>query len=189
MGAGRYIAFDVETPNHANDRMSAMGVAVVENMQMTETYDFLVDPEVPFEPLNVALTGITPQMVAGQPTFPALWEKLRPLFESGLLVAHNAQFDMSVLAKCLRAYGLFWKEQMPYACTCQMSRRLLPGLPNHRLDTLCASLGIGLDHHRAGSDSEACGRILLHHLETGAAVTPFLRTYDLVKARTVKAGR
>ena len=70
-----------------------------------------------------------------------------------------------------------------------MSRRLLPGLPNHRLDTLCASLGIGLDHHRAGSDSEACGRILLHHLETGAAVTPFLRTYDLMKARTVKAGR
>nr|WP_276855936.1 3'-5' exonuclease [Intestinimonas timonensis] len=185
----RYIAFDVETPNHANDRMSAIGVAVVEGERVTETYDLLVDPEVPFEPFNVALTGITPQMVAGQPTFPEAWERLRPIFESGLLVAHNAQFDMSVLAKCLRDYGIFWREQVPYACTCQMSRRLLPGLPNHRLNTLCDHLGIELDHHRAGSDSEACGRILLHHLEAGAAVTPFLRTYDLMKARTVKAGR
>ena len=80
MGYQRYIAFDVETPNHANDRMSAIGVAVVERGMVVETYDALVDPEVPFEPFNVALTGITPQMVAGQPAFPALWEELRPLF-------------------------------------------------------------------------------------------------------------
>ena len=189
MGYQRYIAFDVETPNHANDRMSAIGVAVVEGGRVTETYDLLVDPESTFEPFNVALTGITPQMVAGQPTFPEAWERLRPLFESGLLVAHNAQFDMSVLAKCLRAYGLFWREQVPYACTCQMSRRLLPGLPNHRLNTLCDHLGIELDHHRAGSDSTACGRILLRHLNAGADLAPFLRTYDLTAIRTVKAGR
>ena len=189
MGYQRYIAFDVETPNYANDRMSAIGVAVVEGGRVTETYDLLVDPEVPFESFNVALTGITPQMVAGQPTFLEAWERLRPIFESGLLVAHNAQFDMSVLAKCLRAYGLFWREQAPYACTCQMSRRLLPGLPNHRLNTLCDHLGIELDHHRAGSDSAACGRILLRHLNAGADLAPFLRTYDLTAIRTVKAGR
>lgn len=186
MGAHRYIAFDVETPNHANDRMSAIGIAVVEGGRVTETHDFLVDPEVPFEPFNVALTGITPALVAGQPTFPELWSVLRPVFESGLLVAHNAQFDMSVLGKCLRDYGIFWKEQIFYACTCQMSRRLLPQLPNHRLDTLCAHLDIGLDHHRAGSDSEACGRILLRHLEAGAEVGSYLRTYDLTRLRTLK---
>lgn len=189
MGYQRYIAFDVETPNHANDRMSAIGVAVVEDGGVAETYDLLIDPQVPFDPFNVALTGITPALVAGKPTFPEVWEVLRPVFESGLLVAHNAQFDMSVLAKCLCAYGLFWRERVDYACTCQMSRRLLPQLPNHRLDTLCRSLGLSLDHHRAGSDSEACGRILLHHLAAGASVTPFLRTYDLMGARTVRAGR
>lgn len=189
MGYQRYIAFDVETPNHYNDRMSAIGVAVVERGMVVEVMDALVDPEVPFEPFNVALTGITPRMVAGQPAFPALWEELRPIFESGVLVAHNAQFDLSVLAKCLRAYGIVWKERVPYACTCQMSRRLLPGLPNHRLNTLCDSLGIELDHHRAGSDSAACGRILLRHLNAGADLAPFLRTYDLTAIRTVKAGR
>ena len=189
MRSERYIAFDVETPNHYNDRMSAIGVAVVEGGRVTETYDLLVDPEVPFEPFNVALTGITPRMVTGQPAFPALWEELRPIFESGVLVAHNAQFDLSVLAKCLRDYGIFWKERVPYACTCQISRRLLPGLPDHRLNTLCDHLGIELDHHRAGSDSAACGRILLRHLNAGADLAPFLRTYDLTAIRTVKAGR
>ena len=75
------------------------------------------------------------------------------------------------------------------ANTEQESRRLLPELPDHRLNTLCGSLGIELDHHRAGSDSAACGRILLHHLNAGADLAPFLRAYDLLKVRTVKAGR
>ena len=73
MGYQRYIAFDVETPNHANDRMSAIGVAVVEDGGVAETYDLLIDPQVPFDPFNVALTGITPVLVAGKPTFPEVW--------------------------------------------------------------------------------------------------------------------
>ena len=186
---GRYVAFDVETPNSLNDRMSAIGVTMMEDGEITGSYYTMVDPEERFDPFNIALTGITPEMVAGKPTFPKLWRKLRPLMESGLLVAHNAPFDMSVLAKCLRSYGIDWRPRVNYACTCQMSRRLLPELPDHRLNTLCGSLGIELDHHRAGSDSAACGRILLRHLNAGADLAPFLRTYDLLKARTVKAGR
>ena len=183
---GRYIAFDVETPNSANDRMSAIGVTVVERGEVVEQYDYLVNPETRFASFNVALTGITPEMVANKPTFPQLWRELEPLFSSGLLVAHNAPFDMSVLAKCLRDYGIRWRPSVPYACTCQMSRRLLPQLPNHRLNTLCDFLGLELDHHRAGSDSLACGEILLHHLRSGANMTPFIRTYDLIQIRTVQ---
>ena len=40
---GRYIAFDVETPNYANDRMSAIGVTVVENGEIVENYDKLIN--------------------------------------------------------------------------------------------------------------------------------------------------
>ncbi len=61
----RYIAFDVETPNCRNDRISAIGVTVV-------------DPECSFDPFNVSLTGITPEMVADKPTFPELWQELGP---------------------------------------------------------------------------------------------------------------
>ena len=181
----RYIAFDVETPSHANDRMSAIGIAVVEGGRIVEEHEALVDPEVPFDLFNIRLTGIGPDQVAGAPTFPALWREIRPLMDSGVLVAHNAPFDMSVLAKCLRGYGICWRPTVRYACTCQMSRRLLPRLPDHRLDTLCRYLDVPLDHHRAGSDSRACGELLLHYLRSGADPAPFLRTYDLFHARTL----
>ena len=184
----RYIAFDVETPNSANDRMSAIGVTVMEDGKITGSYYTIVDPEERFDPFNMALTGITPEMAAGKPSFPELWKELRPIMESGLLVAHNAPFDMSVLAKCLRDYGIFWKPQVNYACTCQMSRSLLPQLPDHKLDTLCRYLGIDLDHHHAGSDSSACGEVLLHCLLRGSAMERFLRTYDLVNVRTLRKG-
>ena len=186
---GRYIAFDVETPNSANDRISAIGVTVVERGAVVEQHDYLVNPETRFASFNVALTGITPEMVADKPAFPQLWQELEPIFDSGLLIAHNAPFDMSVLAKCLRDYGIRWRPNVPYACTCQMSRRLLPQLPNHKLNTLCDFLGLELDHHRAGSDSLACGEILLHHLHSGADLTPFIRTYDLIAIRTIQPAR
>ena len=186
---GRYIAFDVETPNYANDRISAIGVTVVEGGAVAEQYDYLGNPETRFAPFHIALTGITPEMVADKPSFPQLWQELEPVLSSGLLVAHNAPFDLSVLAKCLRDYGIVWRPSVPYACTCQISRRLLPQLPNHKLNTLCDFLGLDLDHHRAGSDSRACGEILLHHLHKGADLKPFIRTYDLLHIRTSTLSR
>lgn len=183
---GRYIAFDVETPNYANDRMSAIGITVVEAGEIAGEYYTLVNPEEPFAPFNMALTGITPRMVADKPTFPELWREIGPVMDSGLLVAHNAPFDMSVLAKCLRDYGIRWRPTVAYACTCQMSRRLLPQLPDHKLNTVSDYLGLELDHHHAGSDSLACGEILLHHLRSGAGVGPFVRTYDMERLCTVK---
>ena len=181
----RIVAFDVETPNCANDRISAIGVTVVEDGAIRAEYDTLVDPQARFDRFNMALTGITPDLVAGKPTFPELWRRLGPLMDGGLLVAHNAPFDLSVLAKCLRDYHITWRPTVPYLCTCQMSRRLLPQLPNHKLDTLCRYLDLELDHHHAGSDSRACGEILLHCLAAGDSVEPFLRTYDLTAIRTL----
>lgn len=186
---GRYIVFDVETPNCANDCMSAIGVTVVEHGEITGEYETLVNPEARFDRFNVELTGITPEMVADKPTFLQLWRDLEPVMDSGLLIAHNAPFDMGVLGKCLRRYGIAWRPQVAYACTCQMSRRLLPDLPNHRLNTLCDYLNLRLDHHRAGSDSRACAEILLHLLRSGASMTPFLRTYDLTRLCTAKYRR
>ena len=65
--AQRYIAFDVETPNFANDRMSAIGVSVVEGGAIVQEFYTLVDPEARFDRFNMALTGITPEDVAGGP--------------------------------------------------------------------------------------------------------------------------
>lgn len=175
----RYIIFDVETPNAHNDRMSAIGIAVVENGAIAGEFYSLVNPEAGFDAFNMRLTGITPELVRDQPAFPALWEQIRPFMDGGLLVAHYAPFDMGVLAKCLRGYQIAWKPEIAYACTCAMGRAAYPGLRNHRLNTLCGHVGIELNHHHAGSDSRAAAELLLNYINRGMNVTAYTRRYCL----------
>lgn len=182
----RYICFDVETPNRRNDRMSAIGVCVVENGAVTKEFYSLVDPEEPFEEFNIALTHITPELVENAPTFKDLWAGLAPTFDSGLLVAHNAQFDMSVLSKCLKDYGISFGGMTSYICTCRMSKRLMPDLENHRLDTICRALKIPLQHHNALSDARGCAEILIHCLSQTEEVSRFIRPYDLALSKTLR---
>ena len=174
----RYIAIDVETPNRYNNRMSAIGINVVENGKITESFFSYVNPETHFEYFNTRLTGIDKETVASAPTFPELWERIEPIMSSGILVAHNAVFDMGVLKKCLYDYKIDWKPTVKYCCTVQMGRRLLPGM-QHKLNDLCEYYGICLDHHKADSDSHACAEILIHYLEGGANERDFIRTYRL----------
>ena len=176
---GRYVAFDVETPNSRNDRMSAIGVTVIEDGEIAEEFYSLVNPETRFDPFNIELTGITPAAVETEPTFPEVWAKLEPMFSGGVLVAHNATFDLGVLAKCLRAYDIPWQTRVKYACTVRMSRQMHPETENHRLNTMCDCLGIELDHHHAGSDSRACAQILLRYLDMGADPARYLKHYDM----------
>ena len=181
----KYIAFDVETPNSENNRMSALGVAVVEEGVVVEEFSTIINPESYFSPFNIALTSITPEMAERAPSFDKLWPQLEPVFSSGVLVAHNAPFDMSVLAKCLRAYCIEWQDRATYVCTCQMGRRCYPELQNHRLNTLCTYRNIPLNHHQAGSDSKACAMLLADYLERGMEIKKFFREYDLLHFRTV----
>ena len=178
MNVPRYVAFDVETPNRYNNRMSAIGICVVEDRRITERYFSLVDPEQPFDWFNTQLTGIDSDAVASAPTFPALWREIEPLMSSGVLVAHNAAFDIGVLRKCLCGYGLDWLPSVRGLCTVTMGRRILPGV-SHKLNDLCERYGICLDHHRADSDSQACAEILLRYLDAGADAADFIRTYDM----------
>ena len=180
----RYTVFDVETPNYANDRMSAIGIVVVEDDRIVTTFTSLVNPEARFDPFNIALTGITPEMTADAPTFGQLWPEIRPLMDNAVLVAHNAQFDMAVLSKCLRAYGIFWKKTASYICTCKMSRGCLPHLENHKLNTICDYYGWALDHHKADSDAQACAQIL-QRLAKLTDRQAYLRQYDLLTGKTL----
>ncbi len=172
----RYIAFDVETPNRLNHRMSALGVTVIEGGRITEEYYSLVEPETDFDPFNTRLTGIDEYAVRGAPTFPALWPSVEPVMRSGILVAHNAPFDLRVLRCCLREYDIEWKPSADYLCTVQLGRRLLPDV-SHTLDALCGYYGVSLNHHHAGSDSRACAEILLKYMESGADLKRYVRSY------------
>ncbi|HRU95964.1 MAG TPA: 3'-5' exonuclease [Ruminococcus sp.] len=173
------MVFDVETPNRANNRMSAIGITIIENGIIADSFFSLVDPEVYFDRFNTQLTGISADTVQGAPNFAQLWEQIKSVMESGILVAHNAVFDMSVLKKCLHDYGIEWKNTAKYICTVQAGKKLLPGM-SHSLNVMCDHYGISLDHHKADSDSRACAEILLRYMESGADVNSFIRTYHLI---------
>ena len=175
----RFVCFDVETPNARNDRMSAIGITVVEDGVITEEFFSYVNPEEPFDSFNTELTGISADTVAAAPTFGQLWPRIRPLLSGGILAAHNAPFDLGVLKKCLNDYGILWKAQVPYVCTVRIGRKVLPGI-SHRLNEMCSYYRIGLDHHKADSDSRACAEILIRYLRSGVNV------YDCKKAWWMK---
>ena len=176
----RFVVFDVETPNRLCNRMSAIGITVIENGAVIDEFYSLVNPETYFDYFNVRLTGISEESVSNAPAFPEVWAQIEPIMSSGLLVAHNAVFDMGVLRKCLSDYGIEWKPYTRYLCTVQMGRRVLPGI-SHKLNVLCDYYGISLNHHHAGSDSRACAEILLCYLENGTDIRQHIRTYSLNK--------
>lgn len=176
----RFTVFDVETPNKMSNRMSAIGITIIENGIVTDEYYSLVNPETYFDYFNVQLTGINERTVRDAPTFPEVWKQIEPLMSSGLLVAHNAAFDMGVLKKCLRDYEIEWSPYVRYICTVQMGRRILPDM-SHKLNVLCNHYGIYLNHHKADSDSRACAEILLRYIEGGADIREFIRTCSFRK--------
>ena len=173
----RFIVFDVETPNYQNNRMSAIGITIIENGEIVVDYYSLVDPETHFDYFNIQLTGISEETVKDSPTFPQVWQEIEPYMSSGMIVAHNAVFDLSVLKKCLRDYDIQWKPYVRYVCTVQTGRRLLPGI-SHKLNDMSDYYGIALDHHKASSDSRACAEILLRYLAAGADIRQHIRTYS-----------
>lgn len=174
----RYVVFDVETPNRYNNRMSAIGISVIEDGQIVQEYYSLVDPEQPFDYFNSVLTGINEETVFDAPAFPEVWGQIEPIMSSGILVAHNASFDIGVLRRCLDSYEIEWKPYVKGICTVIMGRSLLPGI-SHKLNDLCDYYGICLSHHQADSDSHACAEILLRYIENGADPAKYIRTYKM----------
>ena len=181
----RYIAFDVETPNHENSRMSALGITVIDDGIISKQLYYTINPGTYFDMFNIMLTGISPEKVADSPYFVQVWGEIGELFSTGTLVAHNAPFDMSVLAKCLRDYRLPHPRVLDYVCTCRMARKCYPELPNHKLDTLCFYKGIDLSHHNALSDSNACALLLSDYISKGFDPEDFTKSYDVLECKTL----
>lgn len=160
----RFVFFDVETPNRFNDRISSAGIVVVEDGVTVLEVNYLVNPETRFDAFNIQLTGITPYMVKDAPTFDQLWPSIKHYFEEGIIVAHNATFDLGVLTMVLGHYGLEIPE-FQYICTVVLAKRFL-NYRRNSLDYLCATLGVLLEkHHDALSDAKGCQGIFYHIVE------------------------
>ncbi len=173
----KYVAFDVETPNRCNDRISSIGISVIDDAGQIQTKEYLVNPECDFDTFNISLTGISPYTVRNAPTFPVIWEIIKPLLTQNTIVAHNARFDLSALSKTLTAYGIA-VPSFKYVCTMQMARSIHLPVENYKLSTLCNYFGIPLNHHNAGSDSQACAIILMGFIQAGIDAQDYTDIYD-----------
>lgn len=182
----RYIAFDVETPNHYNNRMSSIGIAIIEGDQIIDTYSSYVNPETFFMQFNIDLTHLSSAVVRHAPTFKELWPTISPIMNSGVLVAHNASFDLKVLSYCLNAYHIPHRPYYSYIDTVTLARHVHPDLMNHKLNTVASSLELDLNHHQAASDSIVCGEILIDALHHGIDLNTFTREYNIDARKTKK---
>jgi len=160
-----FVAIDFETASAGRESACAIGLVRVEGYEIVRRETRLIRPPSP----DFTFTwchGITWEDVADQPPFYDVWRELSPMLEgAGFLAAHNARFDAGVLKACCRASGLELPV-LPFECTVKIARKAWNIRPT-RLDVVCRALDIPLRHHDAGSDAEACARILLAAAEDG----------------------
>jgi DNA polymerase-3 subunit epsilon len=162
--AMNFVSLDLETANYSRLSICATGLAVFENGVLAESLYWLVKPPKGhgwFREDFIECHGLTHLNVQDAPEFPAFApELLGRLNRADFVVAHNAGFDIGHLRETLDHFELV-RPRFDYLCTCKLARRVWPELPNHKLDTLAAHIGLEFSHHHAQDDAEAAGRVLL----------------------------
>ena len=153
MNTSRLAIVDLETTGMSpvGDRITEVGVMLVDGGEVVEEWSQLVDPQMSIPPAIQALTGISNDMVAGAPRFAQLAAELWKKLEGRVFVAHNARFDYGFLKNEYRRLGS--RFQAPVLCTVRLSRALYPAHRGHGLDALVARFGLRVtDRHRALGD-------------------------------------
>ena len=162
----KFAVVDLETTGGHKDlnRIMEIGIVLMDGSDIIETYHALVDPGHPITPFVRELTGISDEMVQGQPQFATIAEHVAELLEGRIFVAHNVQFDCKFMTTELKRCCI--KFNPPRLCTVKLSRRVFPGMPSYSLHKLTESLGLpDFNHHRALDDTMAAAEILKLALE------------------------
>lgn len=155
-----FAAIDFETANSERTSICSVGVVVVRNGNVADTFYSLVQPEPNYYTYwCTRVHGLTRRDTDEAPVFPVVWARVAPLVEGLPLVAHNKAFDEGCLKATFRCYGMDYPDYK-FHCTCVASRRAFPHAANHQLHTIAALCGFRLaNHHHALADAEACAWI------------------------------
>ncbi len=151
-------AIDFETANEHPASIISIGVSVMEDGMLERKVETLIRPKKSvyyFRRGNTMIHGLHAQDVKDAPEWPEVYGKLEPYFEECVWAAHNASFDMGCIRAACRMYDMP-VPNLRYFDTVELSRRVYPQIPHHRLNDVCDYLHIDLDHHQAGSDAYAC---------------------------------
>ena len=159
-----FTAIDFETANGSPASPCAVGLIRVRDSKPVATLELLFRPPVPhdwFSEGNIRVHGITPAMVQDAPAYSEVINQMLEFIDQDLLVAHNASFDMGVLAASAKAIN----QELPkllYGCSLKIARKTY-NLESYRLNAVAYAIGHEeFEHHNALADSDACARIVIH---------------------------
>lgn len=155
-----YVAIDFETASALRDSACSIGLVLfdAEGNELDSYYSLIRPPVLRFDDMCTAVHHLSPYDIASSPSFNEIWPDVSSFIASRPLVAHNAQFDMSVLSHTLHSWNLECPP-LDYYCTLSLSRKLWKGKPSYALTSLSYELGWTYDAHNALADATACGRL------------------------------
>lgn len=162
-----YIVFDVETTglSATYDKIIELAAVKMQNGNIIDKFERFVNPHHALSATTIELTGITDEMVRNAPEIEQVIKDFYEFIGDGIIVAHNASFDMGFLYEGYRRTGIDHFNH-PVIDTLELARFLHPEMKSHRLGTLTKKFNIELTQaHRAIFDCEATGYLLLHLLK------------------------
>jgi DNA polymerase-3 subunit epsilon len=159
-----FAAIDFETANEDHSSVCSVGIVIVRNSKVSETFYSLIRPVPNFYLARFTneIHGISASDTDTARPFPEVWAEIVPKIEGLPLVAHYSKFDEDCLKSVHNVYSMDYPEYK-FFCTCTASRRAFgKKLPNHQLHTVSAHCGFKLkNHHNALADAQACAHIAL----------------------------
>ena len=155
-----FIVFDIETTGLSvlNSQIIEIGAVKIKDGEVLERFNEFVNPGVAIPEIITELTGIDDSMVADADKIDAVLARFLDFIGDRLLIAHNANFDVSFIRKASRECG--YKFTNPYLDTVTLSRFLNADLKSHKLDAVAKYYDLGdFNHHRACDDAEMLANI------------------------------
>ena len=151
-----YVVFDLETTGFSpeTNRIIEIGAVKVQNGAIVDRFSTFVNPEVPIPFRIEQLTSIRDDMVIDAPVIEDILPKFMEFCDGCIMVAHNADFDMSFIKKNCMRQGIECNPTI--VDTVGLARVLLSNLNRFKLDTVAKALGVSLDNHHRAVDDAAC---------------------------------
>ena len=153
---GSFVVFDIETTGFSPDvnHIIEIGAVKVENGKIIDRFSSFVNPQVPIPYRIEELTHINDSMVMDAPLIEQVLPEFLRFCEGSVLVAHNADFDVSFIIRKASNLGISYNPT--YVDTVAVARYLLPSLNRFKLDTVAKAVGVNLDNHHRAVDDAAC---------------------------------
>lgn len=158
-----FIAFDTETSGAYPVGFDIVEIGAVKWYKGQEVgrLQMLLKPRELMSDFIIGIHGITNEMVANAPFIKEKIKEIHDFFRGSVVLAHHAPFDLGFLTLEYERHHLPLPME-PALCTSLLSRKLIHGVENHKLQTLVQFLSIeGGQAHRAYDDARSCLMVAL----------------------------